>query len=574
MLPSSAGCRTHCVASVAELELAVSPGGVLAGWELLAANDPVSTLFQAPFWCLPWYRHYTDFEPRVLALTENGDLVGVIPLAIETSTGRLTFAGDVMTDYRDVVARPERRAAVLNELLRFIRSGGFRNVLLVGPSLPESETPQLLLRLCPENGAHAVYRSNHGWRWWPEQATEDPEYKMRYAIRCLKRQGELTFSVIQADEEWNALRDEFYDQNSLRQIFGGRAVTFHRECKRRFFDDVMRGPAGHAIALRVNGELVAGHAGFVHRDVLYWSAPSFDIRQRRNSPGVVLMALALKNLKGWGLRGLDLTMGEGDLKERFSTERVDLHGVEIHPRASTYYSRAIRLRATGFLRGIAGEDAWEHKLKPRLRAAVSALRRMRGAGIRGALRAAKIVAPAPPIEYAARAGDLREPVAANVTLRHNRISDLLRCDVGAHSEALSAAARACADMNAAACFHSMLVDDRLAGWVFTAVRDGAAHVENAWLLPEFRGRGLGAALLAGAARYALACGGWARMSISADNLAARRAAETAGFSQAASLSSNDDRAIADGDRGAHAGDGAGETARLQPGVRGRRQGDH
>lgn len=139
-----------------------------------------------------------DFQPRVLAVTRGEELVGVIPLAVETATGRLTFGGDNMTDYRDVVTHPECREQVLIEMIRFFRAGNFPNVLHFGSTLPESESPALLSQICNRLGVHHVIRSRYGWRWWPEKATEDPVKKVSYKRNCLKRQGLLTAEPIKA----------------------------------------------------------------------------------------------------------------------------------------------------------------------------------------------------------------------------------------------------------------------------------------------------------------------------------------------------------------------------------------
>src|SRR5437763_9264400 len=109
-IPPKLADRTYVIGSLAELEQAIA-SPPLDQWEALLDCDPSSTLFQSPVWCLPWYRSYTDFQPRVLAVVRAGRLAGVVPLAVESSTGRLTFTGDNMTDHRDVVTLPEYRLA-------------------------------------------------------------------------------------------------------------------------------------------------------------------------------------------------------------------------------------------------------------------------------------------------------------------------------------------------------------------------------------------------------------------------------------------------------------------------------
>ncbi len=86
--------QTHRINSLPELDAAWSTG-VLASWESLAEDDPTTTCFQGPVWCMEWYRHYREsFRPLVLLVTRGKTLVGLVSLAIEVSTGRLAFAGE------------------------------------------------------------------------------------------------------------------------------------------------------------------------------------------------------------------------------------------------------------------------------------------------------------------------------------------------------------------------------------------------------------------------------------------------------------------------------------------------
>src|SRR5712691_11771470 len=97
--------QTRSIRTLADLEKELERPP-LNRWEALLEADPTATLFQSPVWCMPWYRSYDDFTPCVLIMTRAGELVGVVPLAVEGSSGRLTFAGDNMADYRDIVTLP------------------------------------------------------------------------------------------------------------------------------------------------------------------------------------------------------------------------------------------------------------------------------------------------------------------------------------------------------------------------------------------------------------------------------------------------------------------------------------
>lgn len=301
---------------------------------------------------------------------------------------------------------------------------------------------------------------------------------------------------------------------------------------------MIRTPYGHALALWLNNDLVAGHVGFVYRDILYWSAPSFDIRQRQHSPNMVLLALTLKNLKEWGLRGLDLTIGEGDLKKRFSTTRVDLPWVELHPRASSYYAQAARLEATKTLKRIAfhlgGEEAWTKRVKPTLQRATALVTTTREIGLQGVVHRAGLFGRERQFEFTTRPDQLKMAPASPGVLNENSIYDLLKrpVQVDAGARAIAAAARAYADIiKAGGAFYTLLVDDRLVGWTYSQSQDSAVVLTEVYVLPEFRNRQLDRFLLTAVAQRAFGSGAErVRVIIPAEDKGIRRAAEAVGFS--------------------------------------------
>src|ERR1041385_7205451 len=94
------------IRDLAALEQALSQGPLMS-WDDLLNADPYGTFLQGPVWAMPWYRAYAQsFRPLILVIERDGALVGLVPLAVETSTGRLVFAGDQMADYRDILALP------------------------------------------------------------------------------------------------------------------------------------------------------------------------------------------------------------------------------------------------------------------------------------------------------------------------------------------------------------------------------------------------------------------------------------------------------------------------------------
>ncbi|HET8550077.1 MAG TPA: GNAT family N-acetyltransferase [Bryobacteraceae bacterium] len=557
---------SYTVQGLSALEAALT-SDPLNAWESLLDADPCATLFQSPVWCMPWYRSYLDFEPLVLVVTSGSELAGVVPLAIENATGRLTFAGDNMTDYRDVVTRPEWRREVVGEFLQLYRSRGGSGVFHFGSTLPESETPGVLLSMAGACGLRTVARQHYGWRWWPYEQTEDPlrRKSVRYPLNYFRRQGELTAERVVTDEQWERFKRDFYVQHSLRQIFAGRPVSFDSPQKREFLERVFRSRYGHVTALWLNGELIAGHVGSVYKRVLYWGAPSFDVRYRQYSPNLVLLVLTMKNAAEWGFDGIDLTIGKGDLKERFSTSRVDLPWIELYARQHAYFLRKGRIALAGAGRAVAqrirGENAWEKRFKPFAARIAHKASRAREMGLAGAilhtakLGVAKFGEHTRGIVFMARPEDVREISAAlqagEICEYHdNELRDLAKRDVWNDSVAreIATKVRSFTDIvRVGRTLHTVVVNDRLAGWGLSywpteparLTEVGNARLEyppdsvslyDFYTLPEFRGRRLYQSLLTYILRKRFREGAkQAYITVLERNVASRKAIERVGF---------------------------------------------
>jgi CelD/BcsL family acetyltransferase involved in cellulose biosynthesis len=521
--------QTCIIDNLSALEEALTKP-LLSQWATLIESDPSATLFQSPVWCMPWYRTYSQFDPRVIIASSGSRLCGVVPLAAEKQTGRLTFAGDNIADYKDVVSVPEFRERLLVTLLRYIRSAGSGHTVYFGSTQPASESPAILSKIAGKCGIRVIQRMNSGWRWWPEEQTEDPLKKksVRYPINYFKRHGELCAQHIRTVEEWDDFKDEFYRQHTLRQIYGGRPVADSPE-RRTFFDALVRTPCAHVTALRLNRDLIAGHIGFVHKKVLYWGAPAFDIRYNQYSPNLVLLVLTMKNAEAWDLAGIDLTVGKGDLKERFSTSRVDAPFIEIYPRLTSFYSRALRIFASQAVKRGEGTQGWK-RAKPHIDRLTARLWRSEPADLSTPVHLITLKATPDSLQ----AVEPRLESGEQVEFHKNQIYDLLQRTIMADDAGrqITRAARIYADeIKQGKSFHTVLINNRLAAWGYSR-RDEPNQVilEGFYTLPEFRGRHLAGALAVHIAQLYFRDGvAQAITSIPQRAEAARKAVTGAGF---------------------------------------------
>jgi CelD/BcsL family acetyltransferase involved in cellulose biosynthesis/GNAT superfamily N-acetyltransferase len=559
-------CKACIFDNLTEIEKSLACG-VLNHWAELMEQDSYSTLFQGPQWTMAWYRNYLTFQPLLLALTCGSKLAGIVPLAVEKSTGRLAFCGDGMADYKDVVALPSCRRRLLSEFLSLFREHFKRGVFSFGSTLPESNTSQILASLAGEFGVRLLNRRHDGWRWWAGESGEEPAKKktIRRRINNYRREGELTARTITNREEWDTLKSEYYTQHSLRQLCVGRAVSFDNSEKKAFYDELFGQPCAHFMVLEFNRKLIAAHFGCLWHGVLYWGAPAFDIREKQHSPMLVLLALGIENRKEWGFPvGVDLTIGDGEMKRRFSTSRVDLPWVELCSRAGDYH----RLRSRLFLAGQARQltnlihkDSWETNVKPLAIKFKHRFRKAQEKRLFGSLRqiarkSAELIGdrgcglvfsmgPEDPQESTPKLNPNE-----HCDFHENEFADLLcwKGDSLEVSELISEKARLIPELQKKGqTFHTVLINGRLAAWGISyfptepAVlsESGGAICEflpesvslyDFCTLPEFRGRKLYQALLVHILRLRFGQGArHAYIGVAAKNIASRRAIERVGF---------------------------------------------
>ncbi|HET7694283.1 MAG TPA: GNAT family N-acetyltransferase [Vicinamibacterales bacterium] len=555
---------TSCLSDLASLERALADG-LLDDWRRVVQADPLASLYQSPGWCMAWYRAYRDdYAPFVVVVRVGGSLVGIVPFATDRRTRELIWASNTMADYRDIVALPGHRATVVAEVVRCYLEGHFANPLQLGWCDPASDTPALAAAVCRSLGLSCTVRTHPCWRWFPPAPAKPSAQKF---LNWYKRNGTVSFDVIESETGWQRFREAYYRQHSLRQIQAGRQTSFDDARKAALYEALFHSPdvQCHVTAFSLDGEMLAGHFGYVWRGVLLLGPPSIRLEDEQRSPAVILLSWIIQNAERLGLAGFDLTIGDSDFKKRLGNQCVELTMIEIHRTRRAYYAQAARdgavaLAKTAFER-VAGPGTWKTKVKPA--AAYLSYKRERIAemGVLAALRVAaralrsRVYDRRDGLVYAMTAEQLR-PVQPRLSegetfeVHDNRVGDLLLWNGESPSTAslLTHCARIYSrGLNAGRTFHTIVVSGRLAGWGYSYMpsepaqltetpgatlefEPGAASLYDFHVLPDFRGRRLYQALLTDILRKRFAAGATrAYITVLESNAASRAAIERVGF---------------------------------------------
>jgi CelD/BcsL family acetyltransferase involved in cellulose biosynthesis len=515
---------TRCIGTLPALERELADG-LLASWKALVQDDPLASCFQAPGWCVPWYRSYHDeYDPYVIVVTSGRELVGLVPLAVHRATREIGFASGTMADYRDVVSAPGVRAHVVAELIRVYLAGRFPNPLQIGWIDPASDTPSLVARACRAQRVPFVSWQQPCHRWTPvdgENLTKKFS-RIRTHLNHFKRLGDVTFDVVETPEEWAAFRDRFFEQHSLRQLQADRAISFDDPRKRRFYDRLFDSPMvrTHATALRLDGQMLSGHIGFVWRDVLMLGAPSISIEHEQRSPALILLSWVMQNADSLGLKGFDLTIGDTEFKRRLGNHRVAVTSIEVYGRRRSYYARSLRLKSAALakkaLSQVSDNGAWGSRVRPMVDRLSRHVTVAREQGIIATLRGLAAGNRRTRSLPASRVITRQEVDADDMALppswrfRENRIEDLLLWTGGdrATAQAIRGCARIYARQRAlGAAFHTTVAGERLAAWCFSQVNaDRETTITHLHVTPEFADERASERLLTHVARAAFASG--------------------------------------------------------------------
>lgn len=560
----AAGVNSYSLASLGALETALA-NGLYEQWRRVVDADPLASLYQTSGWCMPWYRCYSEaFDPYVIVVSAGERVVGLVPMAVDRQTNELIFASNAMADYRDIVALPGYREAVVSELIRHYVDGRFAKALQIGWIDPASDTPALVEKICAARGLRQTVKHHVCWRWFPPAPAKPSAQKF---LNWYKRNGRVSFDVIDSEADWERFRDEYYRQHSLRQIQTGRQTAFDDARKSALYEQLFHSPdvQSHVTAFCVDGRMLAGHFGYVWRGVLLLGPPSIRLEDEQRSPAVILLSWIIQNAAQLGLRGFDLTIGDGDFKKRLGNQSVDLTLIEVHGRAHDYYLHGARdavvAAAKKAVAMAAGPDAWKGTVKPA--AAWLGYKRARLAemGLGEAVRTG--ASTAKERIYDRRTGlvysmtpDQLQPAAPRLQtgdtfeVHDNRIEDLLLWNGSSPNTAsrLTQCARSYARVRSAGrTLHTIVVNGKLAGWGYSYVptepaqltetpgavlefEPNAASLYDFQVLPEFRGRRLYQALLTDILRKRFAEGAArAYITVLEANTPSRTAIERVGF---------------------------------------------
>ena len=300
-------------------------GEFVHAWKNLAERTPHVTAFQESEFVNTWYQEYeSKFEPvLVLGYTNNDRLVGLIPLAVESNSGKLEFAGAQHVEYSGWLCEPRcEHDFIVNALTAIKDNFEFKNWQWAHLP-PQANDSWLWSDQLERNGIFVLSKTYN----CPILDLQNEEKlnkilkskSIKSKINRLKRQGELRLERIDNTERVAQLLDHISDLVNFRHESAHHDAAFEEEPIQKDFY-LARGDlpvANHFTALWMSNTLLAFNFGVKSSDTVYIGLTAFDPVQSKHSPGVIFLIYLANLLKEENIRYIDFTPGGDEYKERF-----------------------------------------------------------------------------------------------------------------------------------------------------------------------------------------------------------------------------------------------------------------
>jgi CelD/BcsL family acetyltransferase involved in cellulose biosynthesis len=361
-------------------------------WALLYEACPWATGLQSPGFVIPWCHAYRD-RYRILLICEfssSRNLIGLLPVAIENTSGQATLPGGHQAEYKSWLALPSNSGSFIEQGLHVLAQ--------------ETSISSLSFRyLAP--GTPVDWVSNARESAWICQVEKDPRAIIRVgeAVEVadyLKKKNRLKSTK----SKWNRLKrlgkihfEQLVDASELAPIFD-QLISYYDTRqgalygKRAFQDDPAKKPFHfallqepnllHVTVLKAGDEIVSASFGFVSRKTYSLAMSMFSPAHAQYSPVTLHFLLLVEQLHKQGFAVLDLTAGADPFKERIASDYDSVQVLSWYASRRVWVKQQVRQQGESLARRVL--HAWgiaPHAARLRLQQLLRAPLGTSGAGL-------------------------------------------------------------------------------------------------------------------------------------------------------------------------------------------------
>jgi CelD/BcsL family acetyltransferase involved in cellulose biosynthesis len=332
----------------------LSDDAFCAQWTNLWDRCPWATPFQSPGYVRTFYSIYRqEFEPLlVLSRDGEGNLQGLLALAISSATGRLVGAGDVQAEYQVWICNPELAdhfpPAALQEIRRRLPKAALRFHYLP-PCTPLGwlDDPKTKWRYLLKCHRRPLVRFGDG----SAIAVSLAKRANKNRLRQMGKAGRVELKHITDPAEMEAAIDAIIPFHDVRHMTFRGAAPFEEDPKRKAFALALMKVPGllHVTMLKAGDEMICAHLGGRGKNEVQLGMMAHNPWFAQHSPGKFQILFLSRMLMQQGYEQLDLTAGGDPYKERYADAWDDVHTLTLYPsraaRAKGVFHRKLELIA-------------------------------------------------------------------------------------------------------------------------------------------------------------------------------------------------------------------------------------
>ncbi|UQA62960.1 GNAT family N-acetyltransferase [Polyangium aurulentum] len=309
-----------------EWQLVTSPRALLElreAWAALWSRCPNATVFQHPDWVLPWCEHLFSGELFTLCLRTGGRLAGVALMHRwhDGAERVLSMLGAGHSDYHDLLIEPEMAQAAKEALSAWLDAHADQwdrievSELRPGCPLLDLEPAGAIALVEEQDACPVLMLSADGGL--EEQVPPRMAGNLRTARRRAEQMGEVSFESVRPDN-LDELLDALLGLHASRWQERGDTGVLSADAVQRFHKDVARGFLGRGMlafeVLRIDRKIVSVLYGFYDHQALRYYLGGFDPAFARASVGSLVLARAIEQALGRGVKEFDFLRGREPYK--------------------------------------------------------------------------------------------------------------------------------------------------------------------------------------------------------------------------------------------------------------------
>ena len=271
----------------------------------------------------------------LITAVDGAKVVGIAPLVVTKVIDKaglrlrkLTFVGDGLTDYHDLLIADDKREAIVRAILKFVVNGRkdwdvvhLRNIRADSPNLP------ILRDTLRETSLNVLERVNirspyiamdRSWADYCNSLGKNIRSDIRRRLNRLAKAGKAEFVRLHDVDDVMDTLDVIKSIHVKCRAARGESSWYRDEDRARFVSLILKRFGDRKwldmVFLKLNGRVIAYYLGFVYDHIVYFWNTGFDPEFSRLSPGKLLLHYWIKDSFAQGCREFDFMVGEEPYK--------------------------------------------------------------------------------------------------------------------------------------------------------------------------------------------------------------------------------------------------------------------